>query len=116
MNSAIVFRGVTLVGLRPPGVPPRKRQHTTPTGRGSTYQGRKPVQTKPATALDTVNSIAHRLKSVAGNIGAHELAALFNDLEGNASAMQLREANTALRKIKIEFKRTAIALQHEMIT
>ena len=50
MNSAIVFRGVTLVGLRPPGVPPRKRQHTTPTGRGSTYQGRKPVQTKPATA------------------------------------------------------------------
>ena len=67
-------------------------------------------------SLDTVNSIAHRLKSVAGNIGAHELAALFNDLEGNASAMQLREANTALRKIKIEFKRTAIALQHEMIT
>jgi hypothetical protein len=50
MNSAIVFRGVTLVGLRPPSVPPRKRQHTTPTGRGSTYQGRKPVQTKPATA------------------------------------------------------------------
>jgi len=33
-------------------VPPRKRQHTTPTGRGSTYQGRKPVQTKPATAMD----------------------------------------------------------------
>jgi hypothetical protein len=51
MNSAIGFRGVTLVGLRPPGVPPRKRQHTTPTGRGSTYQGRKPVQTKPATAM-----------------------------------------------------------------
>jgi len=65
-------------------------------------------------SLDTVNSIAHRLKSVAGNIGARELAALFNDLEGNASAMQLRDANRALQKIKVEFERTAIALQHEM--
>ena len=45
------FRGVTLVGLRPPGVPPRKRHTTTATGRGSTYQARKPVQTKPATSI-----------------------------------------------------------------
>ncbi|MFI5002940.1 MAG: response regulator, partial [Reyranellales bacterium] len=67
-------------------------------------------------SLDTVNSIAHRLKSVAGNIGARELAALFNDLEDNASAMQLREANRALQKIKVEFERTVIALQHEMTT
>jgi two-component system sensor histidine kinase/response regulator len=65
-------------------------------------------------SLETVNSIAHRLKSVAGNIGARELAALFNDLESNASTMQLREANTVLRKIKVEFDRTAIALQHEI--
>jgi two-component system sensor histidine kinase/response regulator len=65
-------------------------------------------------SLETVNSIAHRLKSVAGNIGARELAALFNDLERNASTMQLHEANAALRKIKVEFERTAIALQDEM--
>src|SRR5208282_2041264 len=65
-------------------------------------------------SLDTVNSIAHRLKSVAGNIGARELAALFSELECTASAMQLREANTSLRKIKVEFKRTAIAREHEM--
>jgi HPt (histidine-containing phosphotransfer) domain-containing protein len=65
-------------------------------------------------SLETVNSIAHRLKSVPGNIGARELAALFNDLERNASTMQLREANTVLRKIKVEFERTAIALQDEM--
>ena len=45
------FRGVTLLGLRPPGVPPRKRQPTTATGRASTYQERKAVQTKPATSL-----------------------------------------------------------------
>jgi len=51
MKFAVVFRGVTLVGLLPTGVPPRKRQPTTPTGRGSTYQRRKPVQTKPATAI-----------------------------------------------------------------
>jgi signal transduction histidine kinase/DNA-binding response OmpR family regulator/HPt (histidine-containing phosphotransfer) domain-containing protein len=65
-------------------------------------------------SLNTVNSIAHRLKSVAGSIGARELATLFNDLEGNAAAMQLGEANAALRKIKVEFERTAIALQREM--
>jgi CheY-like chemotaxis protein/two-component sensor histidine kinase len=62
----------------------------------------------------TVNSIAHRLKSVAGNIGAKELATLFNDLEEKASTLQPGEANAALRKIKIEFERTAIALQLEM--
>jgi signal transduction histidine kinase/CheY-like chemotaxis protein/HPt (histidine-containing phosphotransfer) domain-containing protein len=65
-------------------------------------------------SVRTVNSIAHRLKSVAGTIGARGLAALFNDLEGNASAMRLREADEALRKIKVEFERTAVALQHEM--
>jgi len=65
-------------------------------------------------SLRTVNSIAHRLKSVAGTIGARELAALFNELEGNATAMQLAEVDKALRKIKMEFERTAIALQHEM--
>jgi signal transduction histidine kinase/DNA-binding response OmpR family regulator/HPt (histidine-containing phosphotransfer) domain-containing protein len=65
---------------------------------------------------DAVHSIAHRLKSVAGNIGARELATLFNDLEDNASAMQLGEANTKLRRIKVEFERTAIALQREMTT
>jgi signal transduction histidine kinase/DNA-binding response OmpR family regulator/HPt (histidine-containing phosphotransfer) domain-containing protein len=65
-------------------------------------------------APDAVNSIAHRLKSAAGNIGAQELAMLFNDLEDKASAMQLGEADAALRKIKIEFERTAIALQLEM--
>jgi HPt (histidine-containing phosphotransfer) domain-containing protein len=63
---------------------------------------------------DTVSSIAHRLKSVAGNIGARELATLFGDLEDKASARQLREANTAMRKIKIEFERTVIALQGEI--
>ena len=39
---------------------------------------------------------------------------LFNDLEDKASAMQLGEADAALRKIKLEFERTAIALQLEM--
>jgi len=43
------FLGVTLVGLRPPGVPPRKR-HPTANGRGSTYRERKSVQTNPATS------------------------------------------------------------------
>ncbi len=42
------IRGVTLVGLRPPGMPPRIPQPTTATGRVSTYQARKSVQTKPA--------------------------------------------------------------------
>ena len=65
-------------------------------------------------APDAVGSIAHRLKSVAGNIGAKDLAALFDDLEEKASAMEPREVNAALRKIKIEFERTAIALQREM--
>jgi hypothetical protein len=46
------FWGVTLGGLRPSGVPPQKRHLTTETGRGSTYQGRKPVQTKPATSAN----------------------------------------------------------------
>ncbi len=65
-------------------------------------------------AVDTVNSIAHRLKSVADNIGARELAALFNDLEDKASAMQPPEASGALQKIRVEFERTVIALQHEL--
>jgi two-component system, sensor histidine kinase and response regulator len=65
-------------------------------------------------AAETVTSIAHKLKSVAGNIGAWELATLFKDLEDDALAMQLGEASTTLRQIKIEFQRTAIALQQEM--
>src|SRR5271157_4836386 len=34
----------------PSCVPPRKRQTTSATGRGSTYPARNPVQTKPATS------------------------------------------------------------------
>src|SRR3984893_2306320 len=34
----------------PPGMPPKKWQPTTATGRGSTYPEPKPVQTKPATS------------------------------------------------------------------
>ena len=65
-------------------------------------------------APNTVGSIAHRLKSVAGTIGARQLSTLFGELEDTASAMQMHEANAALHKIKAEFERTAIALQGEM--
>ncbi len=50
MNFTAVS-GITLVGLRPPGVPPRNRHTTSATGRASTYQERNAVQTKPATSL-----------------------------------------------------------------
>ncbi|MGA8709305.1 MAG: transposase, partial [Steroidobacteraceae bacterium] len=49
---------VTLVGLRPPGVPPRKR-HPTATGRASTYPERKPVQTKPASSNIPAGRLVH---------------------------------------------------------
>ncbi len=48
MNFTAVS-GITLVGLRPPGVPPRNPHTTSATGRASTYQERNAVQTKPAT-------------------------------------------------------------------
>jgi adenylate cyclase len=48
-------------------VPPRKRQPTTATGRGSTYQARKPVQTKPATSIITALSRIHWLFVIARN-------------------------------------------------
>jgi signal transduction histidine kinase/DNA-binding response OmpR family regulator len=67
-------------------------------------------------SLETVNTIAHRLKSVAGNIGARRLAVLFGDLEGNLAVTQPHEATRALQKIKVEFERTANALQQEMTT
>ncbi len=50
MNFAVVFEaslwsGYTLLACHPENGSP------TPTGRGSTYQRRKPVQTKPATSF-----------------------------------------------------------------
>ena len=50
MNSAVVFGPSLWSGYALPACPPRKRHTTTATGRGSTYQARKPVQTKPATS------------------------------------------------------------------
>jgi len=66
-------------------------------------------------AADTVRSITHKLKSVAGTIGARSLAKLFNDLEANGSAMSPDEVDETLRQIKSEFERTAAALQRELI-
>jgi putative transposase len=50
------FRGVTLVGLRPPGGPPRKRHPTTPTGRGSTYS-------KAETCPDKAGHLFYRIQT-----------------------------------------------------
>src|SRR5471030_2842071 len=52
MNFAVVFGPSLWSGYALPACPPRKRHTTTATGRGSTYQARKPVQTKPATSID----------------------------------------------------------------
>ena len=103
-------------------------KHAPPSGNGPSLfakMGRLYLDTMPKDlaelesaiekdAAETVTSIAHKLKSVAGNIGARELATLFKELEDDALGMQLGEAGTTLRQIKIEFQRTAIALQQEM--
>ncbi|MGA8398614.1 MAG: response regulator [Stellaceae bacterium] len=65
-------------------------------------------------APDRIAGIAHKLKSASRNIGATELAQAFNELEDNASADRISDAQTSLRRIHIEFERTVLALQREM--
>jgi hypothetical protein len=62
------FRGVTLVGLRPPGVPPRKRNPTA-IGRDSTYRERKSVQTKPATSVGHLSKVQQSVRCWRGGLG-----------------------------------------------
>ena len=50
MNFAVVVGASLQSGYALPACRPRQRHTTTATGRGSTYQARKPVQTKPASS------------------------------------------------------------------
>ena len=50
MNFAVVFGASLWSGYALPACHPENGT-TTATGRGSTYQARKPVQTKPATSI-----------------------------------------------------------------
>jgi signal transduction histidine kinase/CheY-like chemotaxis protein len=65
-------------------------------------------------AANRVVGIAHKLKSASRNVGATELAQALKDLEDNASAGRLCDAQTNLRHIHTQFERTILALRREI--
>ena len=61
-----------------------------------------------------VPKVAHGLKGIAGNVGAHRLKDLALDLEQNASSFSMERISDSASKLRLELNRVQNAFNEEL--